>query len=548
MILSAAQKLTPAPCLCFAVLLSLTPAARAQDSEHRYTVRGEVINSVTHDPVARALVTLAGNGSQSILTDSEGRFNFVGVAAGQEVLQAWRPGYLRGPEFRQINVGPGLSDVMLALEPAGSITGHVTLSNSDPSTDVRVELLRRSIQDGRALWQASNTTIVNSEGNFHFSELQPGEYRIRTANSMDADGPPTETPIRWGFPAEWYPQGESSGSVGVLRIRAGEQAHAEIALSRELFYLVTVQVPNTSPTGAGFQVRDRSGHPVQSPARYDYDPRQQLLSTYLSRGSYTIIGEAYAPSRAFGGVELAVRDAPVHVSGLVLLPIHPIAVTIRKEFTAQEENNGPQGFVGEGQGTGMEMNPGINLVLLSEKEGVSVGANLVHEPGSSDETAWMLDGAQPGRYWVNVQPYQGYAASIQSGGSDLARNPLVVGPGGSSAPIDIVLRNDFATLSAHLKNNGSSTDGNIRAYLYLIPHFETSSSVPEGMPFSKAIDVSKLQPGSYQVIAFDQMIDLEYHNPSAMEGYAGKGQTVTLDPGGTVTVDLDLISAGQSTE
>ena len=58
----------------------------------------------------------------------------------------------------------------------------------------------------------------------------------------------------------------------------------------------------------------------------------------------------------------------------------------------------------------------------------------------------MLDNVQPGRYWLKVDPFNGYVASAVAGSVDLLRQPLVVSPGGTSPSIDIVLRDDCAAI------------------------------------------------------------------------------------------------------
>jgi hypothetical protein len=82
------------------VVFSVSARLRAQDDsngtnsqQQTYQVRGTVINSVTHEPIARALVSFSGEASGSMLTDSGGRFEFPNIPAGRCVLQARRPGF-----------------------------------------------------------------------------------------------------------------------------------------------------------------------------------------------------------------------------------------------------------------------------------------------------------------------------------------------------------------------------------------------------------------------------------------------------------------------
>ena len=535
--------------LAFSVSVKLCCAqddtSNTSSQQQTYPVRGTVINSVTHEPIARALVTFAGEASSSLLTDNEGRFEFSNVPAGRCILQARRPGFFAkgsGREaYQAISVGPRTEDISLMLEPAGSITGHVTLSTSDSADNIHVQLMRRTIQEGWARWQMVEMKPTNSEGVFRFGNLQKGEYKLYTANSIDPDAGQSQASTRWGFPPVWYPEESDNHAAGILKLGAGQQLNANLALSREPFYPVTVPAANNSTMGANFQIRDQNGRVFDSVV--SYDAQQQQLRTYLPPGDYTLTSQSYAPAPRFGSVQISVHDAPVQAhQPLVVLPIHPIHVTIRRDFTTSE-NESPQITMVE-NGVQVQISRDINLMLFSATDNETLGGNLRRERGNTDGAAWILENVPPGSYWVLTYANQGYVASITAGGTDLSHEPLVVGPGGTSAPIDIVLRNDTATLSVRLKDAPAATDdASPRAFIYLLPQFDLASVLPESGPLSQASQIANLQPGTYRVIALDQAFDLEYRNPKALEPYAGKGQTVTLEPGGTANVDLDVVSA-----
>jgi hypothetical protein len=244
----------------------------------------------------------------------------------------------------------------------------------------------------------------------------------------------------------------------------------------------------------------------------------------------------------------------VQAQGLVILPIHPIPVTIRREFTATS-TSAPQ-IVEIENGKQVEISRDINLMLFSATDQDFVGVNLRHEPGG-DDSAWTLENVMPGKYWVQTYVSQGYVASISAGGTDLTRDPLIIGTGGISVPIEIVLRNDMAALSARLKNispppTGAATSTEPFAmhppiqtpqgYLYLVPQFDTTSVVQQAVPLQPTANIPNLQPGTYRVLVLDRPFDLEYRNPKALDAYTGKGQTITLEPNGTANIDLDVIS------
>jgi len=456
-----------------------------------------------------------------------------------------------------IAVGPNGPDHTLTLEPAGTITGQIRMPASDTGSSIRVQLMRRIVQEGRGRWQPAGMKMTNSEGVFRFGNLQPGDYKLYTGTSMDSDTL-LQGPVNWGYPSVWYPEDSDSGTTGFLRVGPGQALNAQLALTREPFYSATIPVTNRATQGIGLQVSDGRGH--LNDVFSFYDSRQQQFRVYLPNGDYTVTVQASMPSLAFASLPVTVRNAPVQTQTLTALPIHPIPVTIRREFTPTS-NGGPQ-FIRIENGKPVEVSRDINLMLVSAINEEMVGVNLRHEPGG-DDSSWVLENVAPGRYWVQTYANQGYVALITAGGTDLTRDPLVIGPGGASAPIEIVLRNDMATLAVRLKNVSPPLTDTTQpteafviqppiqiptGYLYLVPQFDTSSIVQEGAPLQQTTSLSNLQPGAYRVLALDRPLDLEYRNPKSLEAYAGKGVTVTLEPNGKANIDLDVVSAEEATQ
>src|SRR5215472_15306131 len=89
----------------YLLLAAMTLFAQIDESDSSassgYTVSGIVVNSVTGDPVRRALVqitNLAG-GPSSSFTDSEGKFQFTHVPGADVELVARKPGFFNDQEL-----------------------------------------------------------------------------------------------------------------------------------------------------------------------------------------------------------------------------------------------------------------------------------------------------------------------------------------------------------------------------------------------------------------------------------------------------------------
>jgi len=113
------------------------------DANPTYPVKGVVLNSVTRQPVARALVD---SHEGAILTDNDGHFE-LDLPAGMVQISVKRPGYgSRGRvSNHMVRVGPNMPELSFDLVPEALITGQVTLSTSDAADGIRVMAYRRRI-------------------------------------------------------------------------------------------------------------------------------------------------------------------------------------------------------------------------------------------------------------------------------------------------------------------------------------------------------------------------------------------------------------------
>jgi hypothetical protein len=79
--------------------------------------------------------------------------------------------------------------------------------------------------------------------------------------------------------------------------------------------------------------------------------------------------------------------------------------------------------------------------------------------------------------------------------------------------------------------------------VYVVPDFDSTADVePLTLRASTggALTLENLTPGSYHVYVFDAPVRLEYRNPSALAALPNPGQTVTLSPGVTSNLVLEV--------
>ncbi len=527
---------------------SCTAQEDANETAGLYDVKGVVLNSVTHQPIARALVDVQGN---AVLTDNDGHFEF-SLPEGMVQISVKRPGYgARGRASNHtIRVGPNMPSLTFTLTPEVLITGQVTLSTSDQADNIRVMAYRRRVVNGHQQWMMENTARTNSEGVFRIAGLQPGDYLVYTQPTRDGEGPQSRGAAIYGFPAVYYPGVADIASAGMLTLAAGQQGRADFVLTRQQFYHVTVAIADREG-GLNLQVHDRSGRQMGLPVRWNAE--QGTAEVSLPNGSYYIEGRRRREDQLYGRVDFTVAGAPVSGLTMTLVPLHAIPVTVRKTFTANTNTGAlvsADGTSDNNQSAGLN----ISLIPVDEFFGQMGGLGGLHPADGANDGSFEIENVTPGRYWVEASPFEGYVSSITSGGVDLARDPLTVGTGGSSAPIEVTLRDDSGTISAQLTGDpagatatATTTGEQHQIYVYAIPLFPSSGSIRmSGMLGSGQATISGLAPGSYRVIAFDAPQEIDFHTSDGLAKFSGMGATTTVEANGTANVQVEIVHTGNT--
>lgn len=583
---SSIEPLALAALLLAAQLMSQKVLAQAP-AKPADRISGVVINSVTHEPVARALVVSEGE-RFATLTDGSGRFEFVfadnpggnsGSGPGSPVasrsirpvfrpymLTARKPGFLNGPNE---HASPGQrvvdgKEVEIALVPEALIVGRIALPTSEPPDPIEVELFRRQVRNGRAHWVSVSVQSTRSTGEFRFAELPAGTYKLLTHELREED-PKFSAPGGpvYGYPPVYYPNASGFSSAGTIELTPGKTAQANLALLRQPYFPVIVPVTNV-PQGRNFGGIDVS---VQGPGgpgySLEYDYQKQAIVGLLPNGSYQVRAVSFGEQALSGEANITVHGgAEGTVLPLSVTP--PIRVNVKDEFTSDVTPLTTTSVDSKGKQTTQQRRFDVTVALqpaddfkTRQQQDASLQGNLEPQTNSME-----IQRVTSGRYWVEAYPTNGYVASVTAGGTDLLHHPLVV-PSGSSAPsIEVILRNDQASIEGVVEGasgltaiaapissgpnswSGSSSDSSAR--LYFVPLPDSAGRFSEQTVSQDGRFSVSLPPGDYLVLAFpDAQPELEYQNPVAMRVYDGKGRVVRLAAGQKEQMQLQLLSTSE---
>jgi len=541
----------------FSILISPIPAYRQllarqfqvnppNPNAPTFALQGTVVNSVTGEPVHAALVQIHFPRQNSMLTAADGKFRFEGIPQSQVNLTVRKPGFFSEQELRQgapyvdspIQVGPEMPPVILKLVPEGVIYGRVTGSDGEPINNLPVRLLYGAIMEGERNWQprGEGAGQTNDEGDFRLFGLMPGIYHLQAgprASPMPPPGRATDPPQ--GYGAAYY-GGSDTASAAPIEIAPGKQIRADLSVKSELFHQISglvVGAPKEMPVN--IQLFTPDGQTVPVGIRIRTNPQNGAFMGYVPSGSYVLKATVQGKNGPLG-----VGSQPLTVTGdlagirLDVGPtaIIPIATELRTTHDVQPN---------------IQSDPRQNERQLVNVQLTPQGTVLRYIRGSTIEgppenRSLAIRNVEPGAYKVRIRPLgPWYVESARRGPANLLTDDLTIDAGDLGAPIEIVLRDDFAALTGTILSKGHPTPG----IVIFAPDSKGQTPILLPVRTEGKFEQRDLQPGEYRVFAFDRIDGLEYANPEAMRSFSAAAQLVRLAPNGQAMVNLELQTRGE---
>lgn len=177
-------------------ILAQAPASVVADG----VVTGQVVDGVSGRPVSAAMVSIGGSmaprrdtsGTGSplpVVTGSDGKFAFHGLAAGSFTITATKGNYAEGAAGRRrpggasqpvvLTAGQPSADVTIQIWKNGAITGTVIDEAGEPVVGLQVRAFTRSMATGRRQFvPAGGAATTDDRGVYRFSNLLTGDYIV----------------------------------------------------------------------------------------------------------------------------------------------------------------------------------------------------------------------------------------------------------------------------------------------------------------------------------------------------------------------------------
>lgn len=528
------------------------------------TLQGSVVDSVSGQPVPHALVKLSGASPRAALTDSEGKFQFENLPAGSATLEAEKPGYLSrdsmGPHLSvpvSVQLTPDAPPATLKLVPEGVIFGQITDERGEPLEGFTVMIWSRAFNTnvGEVGFGSSFQARTDDEGKFRIARLSPGSYYLLAQPPQGAVQKAVfKSSVPSGYAPVFYSGANELLSANPVKVLPGKSAQANFSLKRESFIRLSGTVSGYNP-GDQVNLTLRAGPGIQDP-HIVFDPGNGSFHTdWIPPGLYTLLAEAIsgAPPEVS---PVSSQSAPVLQRVQLNAPsphsfasqqINASSTTSDLRLVLQPTVDIPllvHGLPASDSSARTDFFPQFFprlFALLPRYRGASTSEYFPdwenrEDARPSGDLRLRFTGVRPGTYELMIGLMSNssfYVESASSSSVNLLRENLVLS--GSIPPIDVVLRDDPATLSGTVFSANVPVSG----VVVLI-------SDSRGKPATFAADqtgayrISGLAPGAYRVFAVEPALNPDYLDPAFQQKISSKIQEITLSPKQSASLNLEL--------
>jgi len=514
--------------MLFAVLLLCSAQAQTPG---KITFDGQVVNSVTGEPVRKASLTLeptAKGEPVSAAAGLDGKFLFPEVPAGVYRLIVRKEGFAEVTIGRR-NGPPGLREPLsfaagdrktaytVKLTPLGVITGRVLDTDGDPIRGIPVAALSYHYTSKGREFREVRTGATNDLGQYRIFDLNPGKYFVRTSprNPMRVR---TKSDDAEFYMSHYYPGIPEPRGATMIEVQPGREVSGiEFSLPKTRYANISgrINLPEgASNVSIGLMSATDTGTSTSTTSLEGKDGKFQLNG--VAPGQLHVIG-SYVISGLRHSASLPVQVAYDDISGIELNPIAPMDVPgiIRIEGTSTTKLSEVH-IALEG--------PGRNVTAVVDEQGRLAFRTV-----------------EPGLYRINPGSYSNlYLKSVGWGTTDVTDS-------------EIDLRNGLpprSEVTVALSAEGGEITGSVRddeqkpatGIVALVP-----TSGHRSPPFFKFANVTDsgtytlrgIAPGSYKIYAWDTVDrNAVMHDPTFLGQFESAAKTVEVGKSEKKTLDL----------
>jgi hypothetical protein len=452
-----------------------------------------------------------------------------------------------------------LTNIRIELTPAGTIAGRIVNQQGDPMSNIAVQAVQLSYQNGKRTWRVVESRPTNDLGDYRLFWLNPGRYFIRTVqgDTVQTSIPMLQTSINEKLdiqPPElirslandgttsdeavlpiYYPGTSEPSQAIPVEIRPGLTARIDFQSSRVPVHRVRGRIAGGSvESGGGSTVRlvplNSNGSRETFPDDYlDLESPIEGNSFEISGvppGSYAVLVGLHRDGMSMSArTTIDVRN--VDVNDLVVAPTPNVRVT--GTFLIDGDTSDGKAaylftqFQLRSKISDADSIEGLITHASLTFENVPAGDYLIYSTNMSVEV--------PGK----DDPFPAYVESIRAGAQDVLQSGLHV-DSNFDQPIRIVVRNDFGSVSGRVTGNSFQFP---EAVVVLVPNLRNDRAryKATGADITGEFHFKDVAPGDYKVFASGR--DYEgWQDPEFLAAHEVDGRDIRVSAGSDRTVDV----------
>jgi protocatechuate 3,4-dioxygenase beta subunit len=480
------------------------------------------------------------------VTDTAGHFQLKDVPPGEYIVVADRRGYYRESDAEiRITVTPRavVKDIVIRMIVGGNIAGQTLDINGLPMAEVRVSATQASYTapSGKRDFLQQGSAGSDDRGEYRVRGLRPGVYYVRADIGF------------WASDSQiYYPGVKDPSGASPVTVREAQDTTVNFRIEAKLKPVMTISGRVVSPlTGVPARPIERILISTKENGSTYYDNRAEDRSNgrFEIRNIFPDNYDLYPDARDADGrfytsrtnVEVVDRSienltltalVPVEIRGRVLLNGEPIAGRI----------DNPVVF--------LQPVRGLDLFLVNMNTGGSGQTFPGNIPVDRQTGEFTIPRVAPGIYKVaparNPPAPDAYVEDVLLGITSIYKDGFEVGDRQPEL-VQILLASPGAKVDGVVRNLRQEPAARVR--IVLIPdaqrrqdptRYRDALTDKEGKFSFRGIP-----PGTYKAFAWESVPTSAWFNSDFMQKYENRGQSITLDRGATVALQLTVIPREQ---
>ena len=527
--------------------------AATAPSEAKNLVQGKVIQEPGGQGIRKVKVGLAGRSGQravqyEAITDETGTFKIEGVEPGQYIVQLERSGYgtdAKTNRDRTIKViaGQDTKDLVFHMFVAGVISGKIVDSDGDPLQNVEVMAIAATGGATRRNSARSGRGATNDLGEYRIADLPPGKYIVHATpprNQVPVTSPTQKNTAkeRLVYVTTYFPGTLDEHQAAVVEVSAGGMAIANFGVRTSQAYRVSGAVTGLGGHAmAQLFLMGKNGQREQQQlgegGRFEFP--NVLAGTYRA---YLILVSGFANGEA-PAFKVQRISTPIEVNGSDV-------VGLQLQVDKGGDVSGKFRAEGNEKIEWKELSVSLLAVPGNEEETVDLGMEMPAGMAQVNEDGSFEIKDVPGAdYQLAVMAHSEkfrdyYTKSVLLGGREVVDTGFAMSPG---TVLDVVVSAKGAGIEGTVVDKEGKPVA--EANVVTVPS-SGKLGRPDAYQFGRSDEnghfvLRGMNPGEFVVLAFDEMQG-DYRVPGFAKKYAGKGEKVELEEGGTKSMIVKLIT------